>query len=76
MKALGPDVEEPREGRRQHVLAGVLLHVEAAGQSIAANGPGTTCRSHVHDRPGVLVEDVHDPGVAEETGVEWPAPIG
>ena len=73
MKALGPGVQQAIEGRRQHVLAGVLLHViEAAGPVDRAADPRGVRRAidDMQDPPIVGVDDVQDLRARQRADVE------
>ena len=75
VKALGPRAGEPVERRREHVLAGVLLHVlEAARPVDRARGTRSLAAAsrfdHVQDRAVVPIDDVDDARAAERAGVE------
>jgi hypothetical protein len=74
VKALGPRLQKTIEGRRQHMLPGVLLHVvEAAGPVDAA---GDACPllempvDEVQDRAGVRVHYLDDASGAKHAEVE------
>ena len=80
MEALGAGLTHPVERRRQHVLAGVLLHVvEARVQSTA---PST--RRPASRRPSrraraglVVVHDVDDAAAAKRAeSWGWPPEVG
>ena len=79
MEALGAHAADTIERRRQHVLAGVLLHVIEAPRPVD-RGPLTPSPSRapsraptlddVHNRAVVSIDDVDDPRAAERAGVE------
>ena len=74
VEALGPRLAHAVERRRQHVLAGVLLHVIEAPRPVdravargapTSSGPSTTCTS----RSVVVIDDVDDAPAAERAEV-------
>ncbi len=73
MEADRPDLQQAVERRRQHVLAGVLLHVLEAARPIDPPAHRTARNlpfDHVHDAAVVFVDDVDDAGAAERAGIE------
>ena len=74
MEAFGADAEQPIERRRQHVLAGVLLHVieaprpvDLAADDLAGlQGSG----DDVRDRAVLAIDHVGHRRAAERAGIE------
>ncbi len=84
MEADGPDVRQPIEGRRQNVLAGVLLHVvepacpvDRAGYCLPhAHRGRIRSVDHVSDVAVLEIENVDDGPGAELPSIEGLAPGG
>jgi hypothetical protein len=75
VEALGAVREQAIEGRRQHVLAGVLLHVLETPNPVHRSGhDGPRLQraiGEVHHAAVILVDHLQHPSVAERAGVEW-----
>ena len=82
VEALGAHAEQPIERRRQHVLAGVLLHVIEAARPVDLAvhdlaGASAVPDDDVHDRAVVAIDHVDDaapPSVPVSNG--WPPDVG
>ena len=73
MEALGAGLTHPVERRRQHVLAGVLLHVVEAPcpvhRALDAGPDLEAAVEHVHEPAILVVDDVDDAAAAERAEV-------
>ena len=73
MEADGSDLEQAIERGRQHVLAGVLLHVLEPARPVdpAVHRPGLDLAlDDVHDAAVFVIDDVDDARGAERAGIE------